>query len=486
MKQISPFHTLLTILAIASCYLLFSQLMPREVQLGELSMKFFKPSSWFEKKEEIPVIEDVERFLAELDSSAVEVDTTAVVKDPKVSFTRSQEITSLQFKDGSSESLHGFFSTLESIKGSEGKIHILHYGDSQIESDRMTSVLRENLQKEFGGKGPGLICPVPITASAAISQSQSSNWKRYTGYGFADAKATHNDYGIMVSYGRFTPEKSYEEILNSDTTEAWLELKPSGMSAGNCRQYTQLSLLFGNHQTPVEISLFADDSLIQREVFDASTQSLWKKYFLGYTPKRARLVFRGLDSPDVQALLLEGWQGVQVDNIALRGSSGTIFRKIESASLRRQIEDLNTSLIILQFGGNSVPGLKDAQAALNFGSYFKSQIKHLKSLHPDIPIIVIGPSDMSTSIDGEYQTWPFLEELNFAMKQAAFDEECAFWDMFSVMGGRNSMISWVNNDPPYAGPDYTHFTPKGARKMAELFHKALMREYQLWLEAKKS
>ena len=38
------------------------------------------------------------------------------------------------------------------------------------------------------------------------------------------------------------------------------------------------------------------------------------------------------------------------------------------------------------------------------------------------------------------------------------------------------MQAWVDADPPLAGKDYVHFTPKGARRVGELFMKALMDE----------
>ena len=38
--------------------------------------------------------------------------------------------------------------------------------------------------------------------------------------------------------------------------------------------------------------------------------------------------------------------------------------------------------------------------------------------------------------------------------------------MFSVMGGRQSMIAWHNNG--LAGADYIHFTPKGAEKIGHI------------------
>ena len=35
------------------------------------------------------------------------------------------------------------------------RMHILHYGDSQIESDRLTSYIRDKWQRQYGGYGPG-------------------------------------------------------------------------------------------------------------------------------------------------------------------------------------------------------------------------------------------------------------------------------------------------------------------------------------------
>jgi lysophospholipase L1-like esterase len=185
----------------------------------------------------------------------------------------------------------------------------------------------------------------------------------------------------------------------------------------------------------------------------------------------------------VQAVLLESTKGVHVDNIALRGSNGNIFRKIDGSELRTEMTDLNVKFVIMQFGGNSVPYISGEKSARDYANFFQSQIQYLKSLNPNASFLIIGPSDMSTSINGVYQTWPYLENVVAAMRDAAFAEGCAFWDMYSVMGGKNSMISWVKNNPPYAGPDYIHFTPGGARKVADLLYKSILREYEAWHSA---
>jgi lysophospholipase L1-like esterase len=48
------------------------------------------------------------------------------------------------------------------------------------------------------------------------------------------------------------------------------------------------------------------------------------------------------------------------------------------------------------------------------------------------------------------------------------------------------MLSWVQNQPPYAGPDYIHFTPLGARKIADLLSKAILEEYRIWKQVKET
>ena len=48
-------------------------------------------------------------------------------------------------------------------------VRILHYGDSQLEGDRITDYFRNKMQRRFGGKGPGILLPNEPAASARIS-----------------------------------------------------------------------------------------------------------------------------------------------------------------------------------------------------------------------------------------------------------------------------------------------------------------------------
>ena len=92
-----------------------------------------------------------------------------------------------------------------------------------------------------------------------------------------------------------------------------------------------------------------------------------------------------------------------VDNFGLRGSSGTFFNQINFGQLKSFYDYLNTKLIILQFGGNSLPYIKTKEQADAFGTYLRAQINIIKKLAPQASILVIGPADMSVKIGTEYE-----------------------------------------------------------------------------------
>ena len=80
---------------------------------------------------------------------------------------------------------------------------------------------------------------------------------------------------------------------------------------------------------------------------------------------------------------------------------------------------------------------------------------------------------MAHKVGDVFETYPMLEKVRDELKRTAFETGCGYWDLYEVMGGRNSMEAWVTADPPLAGTDYVHFTSKGAMRVAELLVHAL-------------
>ena len=197
-------------------------------------------------------------------------------------------------------------------------------------------------------------------------------------------------------------------------------------------------------------------------------------------PKSFTVKFSGSDSPDFYALAIDADKGVVVDNIPMRGSSGTYFNKMDLNVLKQFYDNINLGMILLEFGGNVIPFTTSEQGVKNYESWFYSQIKTLRKLNPDVPIIVMGVADMSTKEKDQYVSYPYITSIRDAMKRAAFRAGAAYWDMYEAMGGENSMPQWVNSNPKLATNDYTHYTPRGAKMIGNMFFNALMYEYQLY------
>jgi lysophospholipase L1-like esterase len=385
-------------------------------------------------------------------------------------------ITPIEYPNNDSTLLYPFFAKLNNIE-QLGKVRITHYGDSQIEGDRITSFIRYKLQARFGGKGYGLNTVSSLYAQFSMIQENSDNWNRYTSYINIDEKIKHNKYGAMAAYSRFTPIRDSLEPISEVITEAWISFTKSNLCYQNTQSFKQVSLYYGNSISPTKIEITVNDTIALSDMLKIDTGLNVLRYLAPNYIDNIRFDFKGYESPDFYGISFEDDHGLIIDNIGLRGSSGTMFRRINSQQLSEMYALMGTDLFILQFGGNVMPYIKTEEEAEQHADYFYYQIKYLQNLVPDVKIIVVGPSDMSTKIKDKYATYPLLEKVRDELKNASFEAGAAYWDMYGAMGGKNSMKAWVNSDPPLASTDYTHFTPQGAQVIGNMLYNALIVEY---------
>lgn len=412
--------------------------------------------------------------------------------------------------------LFSFFDEIHRMSNSRSKVRIMHYGDSQIEGDRITGYLRYKLQGKFGGTGPGLIPAVPLARPTSVTLTQSENWKRYTMYGPVDSTVTHNKYGILATYGRFTPlinpvttllspgkdnftqdnpdgnEKDsliyskklllLSDIIDStasrDTTKAWIKIERSNLTYKSTPPFNSVRVLFGNLTTPVKIKAYLHDTLeIKNQTYYPGNHLEVFTLFLKQKTTGILLEFEAVESPDVYGISLDSKEGVAVDNIAMRGSSGTLFKKIDRNLFKSSMKLYHPEMLILQYGGNVMPYMDSEQKCKKYGQWFESQLKYFKALIPKVAIIVIGPSDMGYFDKGEYKSYEMLPLVRDELKRVTLEQGGAYWDLMEAMGGAGSMTAWVEAKPPLASKDYVHFNKRGASKIAQMFYNALIEEY---------
>ena len=194
--------------------------------------------------------------------------------------------------------------------------------------------------------------------------------------------------------------------------------------------------------------------------------------------KHGTINFHG--DAEIYAVLLDGDPGVAIDNVALRGCSGTIFTRIDEQTMRQSFDLLDTKLIILQFGGNRMPGIAGSKNISTYMKELERQIDYMKRVAPQATLLFIGPADMGRSYNGKIGTWRGLPELNDSLRAMALRNNVAYWDMFNVMGGEGSMAQWVKHNPPLAGPDYIHFTFRGAQEIGVNLAKSFTTYYDFY------
>lgn len=412
---------------------------------------------------------------------------TGFLKDSTVVYYKPVKINpkdvtcKLEFPKNNKAVINSFFKALVDIQNSKKLIRILHYGDSQIEQDRISSFLRYRLQKQFGGSGPGLVTPVQSYGfQLPIVSKYSKGWKRFPGFCRRDPSVKHNRYGVLASFGKYANNTLDSAAIDTTEYYEWLRFEHSPYARSNLKKYSQCRMFYGYNKTPIKINLLINDNVVNSSILQPNNSLQIKRWTFETTPSNFVLEFEGHDSPEVYALALDSYSGVAVDNIPLRGASGFIFTNSNTAVLQAIYRNLNAKLIILQFGGNAAIAESESYAYYEHSIY--QQLKKLKRIMPDISIIVMGVADMSKKDKDKYVSMPSVKLIRTALKNAAFKADCAFWDTFKAMGGENSMPSWVFTSPPLAGKDFVHFTLRGSNIIAQMFYKALMLEYNNYLK----
>ncbi len=361
-----------------------------------------------------------------------------------------------------------FFDTLflRMENAGDRPVRIVHYGDSQIEMDRISQDLRQELQERFGGGGTGLFPAVSNVPSASIYKSASGGFAQYTMYGDSTTqRAGHNRYGMLA-----------QVVKLSGGGTISLRGTKNKLAREGVKTFESVSVLYGRGES-LEVKAVSD-TLKPVPVVENGENGTLVTWNFGRPVRKATLSFRG--SAEIYAVGADGAGGVAVDNIPLRGSSGTIFSRISKPLMEDCFTLTDTRLIILQFGGNMMPMVRSTKTIEQYQEQIQKQLAYFHEVAPQAKILFIGPSDMGKSVNGRIVTWPHLPEMVDSLKATVLRNDAAYWDLYRMMGGENSMVQWVKHRPAYAGPDYIHFTPAGARRVGEALSRSFLTYYDFY------
>ena len=362
-----------------------------------------------------------------------------------------------------------FFAALNQIKQQKRKVRVAYFGDSVIEGDLVTSSLRNDLQELFGGKGVGF---VPLTSQTygfrkSIKHRFSKHWRDYS---LLTANPTKHPYGIS---GEFFLSRS-----NNNPEKSWVRFEATDLFP-RTRIFDQVRLYYGQ---------LADSTLAEQAFVIVKTEHKTDTLFLSETELVNELLISETETEEIElqfhvptdlplfGLNFESPDGIFLDNYASRGNSGMNLVEIPGESLKAFQEKLDYQLVVLHFGLNVVSTNRKTFRSYERG--MKRVIHHFQTYLPNTNILLVSVSDKSTKINGKLQTDPSVPLIVEAQRRVAAEMEVSFLDLYSGMGGKNSMIRWVHANPSLARTDYTHPNRRGAAKVGNIVKQYLLTEYE--------
>ncbi|MCT4588534.1 MAG: GDSL-type esterase/lipase family protein [Carboxylicivirga sp.] len=443
-------------------FIYFGLIMAIALVLSKYLPISYQPANWRISQVEEPVIADIDSVKKTpsevVDSIEKVVEAPNLLKDT---------IIEKHFLTCSSlflDQLNKLHQELVVAKDSNRNIRILHYGDSQIEGDRITARIRQSFQNRFGGSGPGLTTVYdPQRLNPSVWIDSKGDWKIHNVYSRRN-KLPNKQYGLM---GRTASLQA--------STKGEFRMSPSKWAESHAANYQKIRLFIVPHKDTVLIKGQIKETEVINDSLVPSSDLTEINWVFEQLSPRLKIELESKQAIHILGCALDSTCGVSVDNIALRGQSSPMFHQTNADLFTAMGEHLNIRLVMLQFGTNVIPTVDT-----NYHFYkvqLAKQFDLLKKYLPGIPVIVIGITDAAHFSDGKLVAYDHLHRIRDAQKAVTLEYDFAFFDLYEAMGGSGSIIEWSKKSPRWALTDYIHLSRRGGEEAASYITKALWQHF---------
>lgn len=355
--------------------------------------------------------------------------------------------------DTSQASLPNLMAKLYALKhGQQQKVRIAYFGDSMIENDLLTQTFRKRLQQFFGGEGVGFV-PVNFVGHKlrqTIVHDYSGGWKDENLRNATD-KST-----LYLSGHRFTTSGDWVSVTDKTIVD-------SGY-------ITEKILLCGKTDAPVSIR-------VNGQPVTVNADKSFNRIVLSSDASRSVRLDVSDSRLPVYGVSFEPISGVIVDNFSFRGVRGDEYKALDSNFLRQIAQDNPYDLIIFQYGVNVLFRANDR----NFTWYARMLmpvVEKFRQSFPKADFLITGTADRAFRYPDGYSTAVGIDTLLKIQATTAYETGSHFYNLYSTMGGRNSIVDWANRKPALANKDYVHPNHQGAEVLGNWFFDDLLREFE--------
>jgi LysM repeat protein len=363
-----------------------------------------------------------------------------------------------------SEVLKATMDKLNRVKtNADSNFVVAHFGDSHIQGDGFSGVIRNNFQQAFGSAGEGILFPYSACKSFGpknLATTLTGTWS------YANLLKNPEKYPVGVTgYTLITKDKA--------ATISFIYTPIGEVSYGNGKIFETVTIWHSENN--FRLSLIKNGSA--DAIFPDSIKSsngLYRTVITNYrigTELKLKFESKGNDT-------IFFFHGISFENPSKHGLQyhrcgvvGATFTQLAAQQefTIAQLKEMKPDLFIFSYGSNeSYDKYFDIDIYYSKVSKF---IQRIKTEFPKATIIFTNTPDTRAGNRIPFNTIPINEKL----KQIATETGSAWWDLNTIMGGANSIYYWLSND--LARKDQLHFTKAGYGLQANLFSDAFLDIY---------
>lgn len=360
-----------------------------------------------------------------------------------------------------STTLSSFYESLYQLKRKDNrKVNIIHIGDSHIQADFLSGTVRENLQREFGNAGRGLIVPGRVARTnepASIRSTSPSTWEV--------KRCVYPDQPLPIGIGGITIRSKQPNALLSLRT-----FNSDGLDYG----FNQLTLFFLKDFT--SYNFIVRDSLKKDLAFigpftleQTNTSTVLLPLTLNEVTLQAIQSLPDQTQATVFGLNLEnGKPGIIYHTIGVNGAKFKHY--IAASHFADQTSALLPNLIIISLGTNEA--LDHPYLDSRFAEHINTLVQNLKIKNPSAQFLFSTPPDAYRK---KTRRNPGIDTIRKKIIDYCDQHNYAYWDIYQIGGGSHSADLWKKSGLLRA--DGVHFTKEGYEFQGNLLYEALIKGY---------
>jgi lysophospholipase L1-like esterase len=363
-------------------------------------------------------------------------------------------------------SLNRFYAKALSCQTKQiGVIKIIHIGDSHIQAGSLTKPIQLGLQKQLGYGGRGLVFPYQIARTNGPSDIVSSSNVKWMSRrnsvrnsslptGLSGHVIYSTDSNAIIKIKIKEPDTGYIPITR-------IQLMHGSITDSNYAY----QLMDSNGAILATPSAFVEQS-------DTVTTFILPGKHSSFTIGQVKNAPNQISSTFFGCLVDNGVPGLIYHTIGVNGAEYKSY--LEADKFLAQLAWLSPDLIILSMGTNEAFNTKNFSED-GFSKYVFSLIDTIKQLNPQSAILITTLPESLKPYRVKKRTYyrsnPNVATIHKLLISAALLKGVAFWDLYTIMGGLNSMTKW--HAAGMTDSKRVHFSHKGYQIQGQLLYNAL-------------